>query len=148
MSPTAIRALWQTGHLHAEQLPEIAVELLFAGEDSLPLRQLAGLLHPTSLEAEALLDRALNDLGVPRLGRNEACRSAASAIASRVLTGAVDPYSGARSLAGLWSDCGGPNHLSVFVAAVDEWDDCPSARAEIEGLIRQACGKLVADEGK
>jgi hypothetical protein len=143
MEPVEIRALWQTGHLHAEQLPELATDLLAGGADSLPLRQLAGLMRPSASEAGPLLDRALCAVGVPQLSRTEACEVAASSIAARVLDGAVDPYTGASSLAGLWSDCQWPSYLLAFVAALDEWDDFPAAHAEIEGQIRNDCRELL-----
>jgi hypothetical protein len=147
MNLTAIRALWQMGHLPSERLPQLATDLLIAGRDSRALRLLAGLISPTAADADPLLNQALSDLGVPQLVREEACGAAARELASQALAGVLRPYAAASSLGGLCSDCGWPGYLIPFAAALDEWDDFPSARGEIEEQILDACRAVVAQPG-
>ena len=144
MNLTSIRALWQMGHLPPEQLPQVATDLLVAGSDSRALRLLAGLMDPTAAEADPLLNQALSELGVPQLGRDEACKAAARELAKQALSGVLSPYAASSSLGGLCSDCDWPSYLIAFAAALDEWDDFPSARSEIERQILHDCREVLA----
>ena len=144
MNPTTLRALWQTGHLYPEQLPDIASDLLGGGADSPALRELAGLQLPTRADAEPVMTRVLSELCVPTLEASEACQVAAREIAIRTLEGRIQPYDASASLAALCSDCGWPEDLKFFVAALDEWDDLPGAREQITGEILEECRRLVA----
>lgn len=144
MNPTTLRALWQTGHLYPEQLPDIATDLLVGGADSPALRELAGLRLPTRADAEPVMARVLSELGVPSLEAIEVCHVAAREIAIRTLEGRIQPYDAAASLAALCSDCGWPEDLTFFVAALDEWDDLPGAREQITRDILKECRRLVA----
>lgn len=144
VTPTTLRALWQTGRLYPEQLPPIATDLLASGADSPALRELAGLERPTRADAGPVVERMLTELGAPRLEPAAACRAAAREIAVRALAGALDPYPAAASLGALWSDCGWPDYLTAFVAVLDEWDDFPAARGEMRAEILRSCREVVA----
>lgn len=144
MGATALRALWQTGQLNPEDLPEIAVELLLAGADSQALRELAGLVRPTSDDAEPVLMRVLRELGAPVLEQDVACRVAARATAARALAGAISPHDAAVALAGLYGVCDCPPALSWFVAAAHEWVDVPHERPQIAIQILEECRGLLA----
>jgi hypothetical protein len=144
MGPTALRALWQTGQLNPEDLPEVAAELLISGADSQALRELAGLARPTRDDAEPVLARVLRDLGAPALQQDVACRVAARATAARALAGAISPHDAAVALAALCAACDWPPDLGWFVAALYEWVDVPHERPQIAVQILEECQKLLA----
>lgn len=145
VDPRTLRALWQSGHLYAEQCPPLAVELLMGGADSPSLRELAGMDRPARAQLEPLMDRVLAELGAPRLDPGVAWRITARWIAARALRGTIAPYDAAHSLYTMCSDNDWPPELQAFLGLADEWEHplMFAGRAEIEAEILEACGRLL-----
>lgn len=115
-------ALWRLKKLPPERVPDIATEALVSGLDSPALRQLAGLIRPTSADVGQLVDRAAVETGVVPAS-DEAVNSrlsdewlqnaipVARQIASQMLSGQLDVAEGWLSLPYRDSDLG---PLTVF----------------------------------
>jgi hypothetical protein len=71
------QALWESGQLAREELPEVAADALVAGLDTPSLRVLAGLTAARMDRAAALADRALQELGHRPMVRLPPAREAA-----------------------------------------------------------------------
>ena len=93
-------ALWESGQLATEELPEVAVEALVAGIDTPSLRVLAGLPAGRMSRAADLLDRALQELGQRPMVRLPPAREAAL-WAEATAAGAVKVFQGVIVLGGL-----------------------------------------------
>ena len=93
-------ALWESGQLATEELPEVAVEALVAGIDTPSLRVLAGLPAGRMSRAVDLLDRALQELGQRPMVRLPPAREAAL-WAEATAAGAIKVFQGVIILRGL-----------------------------------------------
>lgn len=128
-----------------EKLPELAADLLESGIDSPALRRLAGLIGPELDEANEWFERALHELGRPRLSKPEAARRLAVDLAQGVLEGRVSKREAARLGAQLACAM---NYDKAFMPLyeADEYMDCSChPRAEAEAAV-DTWARATADE--
>jgi len=138
-------ALWVLGKLPAEALPEVACEALAKGADGPALRQLAGLQNPTRREVDDLFERALAELGRKLPSKRDAGLYFAKNIASKIISGEVEPYEGARQIwMEVWNECGRPEELTVFVGLADGYEDEPQHQEAYRKDIIDEAKKLVS----
>ncbi len=88
-------ALHMVGKLATEELPEAATQALVVGLDSPSLRVLAGTTSKNAFELEDLLQRSLDELGLPRATEEEALRAMARYRAEQIVRGEIPPARGA-----------------------------------------------------
>ncbi len=112
------------GTLHGGRLPAIAVELLVAGRDTPSVRLLAGSVQPIMSEVGPLFERALRELGLAPLGKQQALRVVARHHAHAILSEEVEPYDGARLI---WDEISHEyepfDEISAFVGLASQIDD-------------------------
>lgn len=88
-------ALHTLGQLLTDDLPEAATQALVAGKDSPSLRRLAGSTSQNAFELEDLLQRSLEELGLPPATEEEALRALARYRAEQIVRGEIQPARGA-----------------------------------------------------
>jgi ribonuclease D len=88
-------ALHTLGKLLTEDLPEAGTQALVEGKDSPSLRQLAGSTSTNAFELEELLQRSLEELGLPPATKQEALRAMARYRAEQIVRGEIEPARGA-----------------------------------------------------
>ena len=88
-------AYWALSALPSERLPEIAVDALEDGNDSLALRQLAGDDQGDYEANRELFKKSLLELGLEIPPVNEATRIVAQEEARRMVSGEKTPYQAA-----------------------------------------------------
>lgn len=133
------------GMLKSEELQEAAVKALMAGLDSPSMRLLAGLQKGEAMEAVGLFNRALLELGISSLGREEAANLLAREVARQIITASIEPYVGAQRI---WSVClqafeVPPVELHPFIYAASEWEDRPEEHASFTRGILEAARDLL-----
>src|SRR5262245_19029597 len=72
IDPEVLQARWVLGGISAQELPDKAALALEQGFDGTALRQLAGLVLPTSQDLEALPEKAFADMGLPPIDKDQA----------------------------------------------------------------------------
>lgn len=145
MKISTAQALWKLGHLPAEKLPDVANRALKEGLDGQALRELAGLRNPAWRDAETSFERALREVELPDISRREAGLQIAKSIATEIITGAIEPYDGARKIWGVWEDSGRPDELAVFVGLASEYEDDPKRQREYNGDMVSEAKQLIGD---
>lgn len=116
--------------LPAHRLPEVASKALVAGADSPALRVLAGLTHNEIAEVSTIWRKAISELGLPVLGRQEAARIHATAISKQIINGDLSPEEGAKRLWDVSIRVNDPDFhdLDPFVYAASELQSRPEDR--------------------
>src|SRR5215471_9049324 len=97
MDPLATSVQFELDEIRSDELPRVAVNLLEAGHDTPSLRAVAGELHPTMVETGTMFAEALQELGV-RMTLREACLRRAEFLATGIVSGALEPMTGASEL--------------------------------------------------
>jgi hypothetical protein len=101
-----IAARWYLGELAGEEMPGIAREALEFGHDGKQLRYLAGLTSPTRRDVAETVDGALRELGVQTpLAKHDAALWMARQVATEIVKGRLEPYSGAFRILALVCVC-------------------------------------------
>ena len=132
------------GLLSAGAVPDVATEALACGCDTPSVRRLAGLIGSDSDEVGPLLDRALAELGSPRLSSGAAVMRLAREIAGAIVAGTTAPYDGAAEIWELTLRAPGERFadLDTFVYAASEWEERPEDRQRFEEGIVVAAREL------
>jgi hypothetical protein len=134
--------LFAAGLCPSDDLPDLAAAALTEGRDSPALRELAGTPRTDVRVARDLFIAALEELSVP-LPAPDDREPLAYLIAAEIADGHIDPVEGARIIwYHCWHPMGAPSSWSVFVNAVDDWDDYPEYRTECEKTICDAAAEL------
>jgi hypothetical protein len=125
-----------------------ATKALMEGIDSPSIRMLAGMTGADSEEVRAVFSAALRELGIENPTPREAAMLVATEIASRITTGAVSPYDGAKEI---WrvSVRLHPEHLPAlddFEYAASEWEERPKDHKVFAAGIVSAAHNLVKAE--
>lgn len=116
----------------------IAAEALAEGQDTLALRQLAGLSRSDYREARDLLPQVLEELGLPvPQDEEQAHWEMARGYAERVTSGAIEPVAGAHAIAWHAGSLMFPETLATLAYLADLWEDGAFDRAELERDIIQ-----------
>jgi len=116
-----IAARLSLGRIQGRELPALATELLTAGFDSLPLRELAGESAPTLQDWGARFAEALAQAGAPSLTREQAKRALLRATSADIVAGRLAPETGATQLATLWIEFPADRDLGRYYALADDW---------------------------
>lgn len=134
--PNVFVARWYCGYVLPEDLPAFAADALEAGYDGYALRQLAGLVRPTSRDVGDLFVRALGDMGLEKpSSRQQANLTVAKSVSKSIADGTLDPFAGARRLSHLAQAAGFPEGLTQFFVLAEELDLGEYARSR--DLIRK-----------
>jgi len=131
----------QLGLLSAGAVPDVATEALARGCDTPSLRRLAGLIGSDTEEVGPLLDRALAELGSPRLSNAAAVMRLAREISQAIVAGTTAPYDGATEIWELTLRAPGERFpdLDTFIYAASEWGERPEDRQLFEeGIVAAA----------
>jgi hypothetical protein len=142
------QALMVADRVPAEELPDLACELLSHGFDTPAVRELAGLQNPTLREARPVFERVLRELKRPAMGRLEAATVVARGLADQVITGHIAPLEAAARGALLCPDFDYPDVLTYFLACHDDYECFPRDRATIDEDVRRRCKELLTGERK
>jgi hypothetical protein len=118
------RARLALGTLQSGALPDVAAELLEAGQDTPSLRVLAGSVQPVMSDVGPVFEHALRELGLAPLDKQQALRVLMRRHAHAILSGEVEPYEGARLI---WDDISHEyepfDEISAFVGAASQIED-------------------------
>jgi hypothetical protein len=98
MDVRLVAAEFESGQLHAEQLPAAATALLMSGLDSPALRQAAGADHADPDDQRVLFREALVELGELPLTAQEVGSRLFRLWAQRIADKTVTPLEGARAM--------------------------------------------------
>lgn len=91
-----LEARWRLGEINESDLPEIADELLSAGEDAPSLVELFALTRDEARwKGRALFEQVLRELGAGDTSEAEAARYVTRDIARSILDGSLSPAEGA-----------------------------------------------------
>jgi len=139
------RAMWTLGLLPAEYLPLAGIKALESGIDTESSRILAGLEKwDLNEKAPTLFTTILEDL--PPLSMDQAAMVFARTISEAILSGAVEPYLGARAI---WTAASKVNEshefhrLDAFIYAASEYDEDPRSTEFFASEIEKAARRLV-----
>jgi hypothetical protein len=130
-----IAARLNLGRIQGHELPGLATELLTAGYDSLPLRELAGETTPTLEDWAARFAAALAQAGAPSLTRQQAKRVLLRATSADIVAGRLAPEAGATQLATLWIEFPADRDLGRYYALADDWLEYPEQRDALAAEI-------------
>lgn len=122
MDLTAAQPYYVLGMLPAEAVPSIAYNNLVRGRDGPSLLELASLSRPTWRDIGNLMDRALEEIGVPRQSTDEAWRSIAGHILDQVEAGVISLKEGGYQLGALASAADYPEAL-LPLHGIDDYLD-------------------------
>lgn len=130
-----------------EQVPSLAQQALADGCQSQAVAVLAGTTGDSRRSIEDLLPPVLRDLGLRRLGVEEALKVVVDDAAKQITTGAVEPFRGARYIWALASERELDDELWVqmrpFIGLASEWEDDLDHRPQYEADILQEARALL-----
>jgi hypothetical protein len=145
--PNVFVAKWYCGYVLPEEMPGFAADALEAGFDGHALRQLAGLVKPTSRDVGDLFVRALDDMGVAKPSTTQqAIFKLSKEVAKAIIDGSVDPFKGAQILSRYALTAGYPEGLAQFYQLADEpfWGEYARSPELIRAEIVAEATKLLA----
>jgi hypothetical protein len=90
----------------SSDMPKVAWDALEAGLDGPGIRRLAALDSPTYFEVRDVLPRAVQEMGMISLTRNEAALRIARSMAKEILKGGADPVRYKHEFEHLWIKSG------------------------------------------
>lgn len=135
-------AKWYCSEVWSEDMPVFAADALEAGYDGPALRQLAGLIKPTSMDIGDLFQRALDEIGTVKiLSQIQAVYWMSRVVATDIVEGRIDPVKGAGILAGYANMADYPPVLAEFIELGDMpyWGEYAPPRAKlIKDIIEEA----------
>lgn len=137
---------YRLGRLAVGELRPLAIAAISQGYAGPALYELADGGYGSWTEIGELFERALAEMGRAPLTAAEAAMRAARAIAVRIVSGAIDPYAGAREIwEELWADVGRPEALTPLVglAAAYTYDDDAEQRRRYRADIIMAARALI-----
>jgi hypothetical protein len=152
-------ALWSLNDLGSEQLPGIACGWLENGISSPTLKILAGESQPIMSEVEPMFERVLQELNIDIPTQREATILLSKIIAQEIVDGKKSPYTGAREIWMLSTDCEAANVPLIFAGLASEHEDfhdfqnekyygkehCQQVIRDIEHRIIDEARKLLAE---
>ena len=144
--PKIFAALWYARQLFPESVPEFASSALEAGFDGPALRRLAGLIRPTSVDVDPLLETALTEIGCTKpLSSEQALIELGRQVARQIVEGTVAPFEGCRILAAYAMSAGYPPGLSDFFQLYDEsnWGEYGRNGNALEAAIIEEAHKFL-----
>ena len=115
-----IEAQLALDQIASSEMPKIAWDALEAGLDGHAIRRLAALDSPTYFEVRDVLPRAMQEMGLNNLTREEAALRLAKNRARKILESGDDPMKHTRDFERLWIDAGYPRALASVGDLYDE----------------------------
>jgi hypothetical protein len=116
-------ALWSLNNLGSGQLPEIASVWLENGFSSPTLIILASESQPIMSEVGPMFERVLQELNIDIPTQREATILLSKIIAQEIVDGKKSPYTGAREIWTLSTDCAAANLPLIFAGLTSEHED-------------------------
>ena len=107
------------------------------------MRELVGLASATRSGGQALIERALRELGKEPLDLSAAGLSSATLLCKQIVAGTISPYEGAKNIWRIYNRCGMPQSLARFVGCASEWEDDVDHRDHYDKLIIEAAKKFL-----
>lgn len=134
----SVVARYELGLGLPEDLPDAATQLILAGRESKSLVELAGMLTNDTRDARQLLDRALQELGLPRITKAWALRQFAHDVSKEIVSGLLSPLEGARLIWKTLIKSGVESHdYDPFIYAASEMEDRPRDFSFFEKAIQK-----------
>lgn len=127
--------------LGTEAMQAEAVTLLVGGVDSPSIRHLAGMSTADSDEVGAAFRTVLREQGIESPSPREAALLIATEVASRITTGAMSPYDGAKEIWNIGRRLPLEQfpEFDSFVYAASEWEDRPEDETVFaQGIVAAA----------
>jgi hypothetical protein len=139
---------WYLELLYPEAMPKFAQQALEEGYDGRNLRRVAGMIRPTGVDLDPLIDGMFRELGrEPMPSKTEAGMRMAEIVCKEIVTGTTSPHKGACSVAFVWSALGYAEELrpllEPFVVPADDWWDSPERRNQYDDEVVVAAKKLL-----
>jgi hypothetical protein len=134
--------------LESCELPDLATTALVSGLDGRSLRLMAGEQSPTWADSGPLFELALAELSLIVPERLEAGWMLARHYSEQIMSGAISPYEGARSI---WHEVAGSfdqeteiwQRFAIFVGLASEWEDYPPGRSEFDRQILHEAARVL-----
>ena len=137
------------GQLSGEEVHAVAMNALLTGIDCEEVLVLVDMRKPFAFDLEELFIRLIDKLGVKLPNVQEATLRVAREVATRIISGSVTPYDGARHIWWKLANLEGcDQRLNVFVGLASEIEDCISEETRAEyvlDIVREARALLVED---
>jgi hypothetical protein len=134
----SIVARYELGLSLPEELPDVAAQLISSGKESKSLVELAGMPTNDTRDARYLLDRTLQELGLPRITKAWAMRQFAHDVSNEIVSGSLSPLEGARLIWKTHIKSGVKTHdYDPFIYAASEMEDRPRDFTHFEKAIRE-----------
>ena len=141
-NPDLFVAKWYCSRVLPEDMPQFAADALEAGYDGTALRQLAGLVKPTTRDVGDLFHRALCEIGAVKIQSKEQALVFLSRLtALDIVEGRIEPRSGAEILSGYAMALRYPDFIAEFVQLADmpRWGEyAPSPQKLAQDIIAEA----------
>jgi hypothetical protein len=147
-NPNLFVAKWYCSKVGPEDMPAFATDALEAGYDGPSLRQLAGLLKPTSREVDNLFYGALREIETVRIQSKEQAVIALSRVtAADIVEGRIDPLQGAYILERYGRMVGYPEFLAEFLqlSEMPLWGEYAPPRDKLFRDIMEQARLLLAN---
>ncbi len=127
-------AQFALGRLAYADLPDVAVNALELGYDGSAIRRLASFVKPSYFDLGDPPERALAEMGIAGLSKQEASIFLAKQTAKEILSGEKEPLSGAYEIWLLCFEAGCPNELVSF-GGLDQDFNVPQILEECKRVI-------------
>jgi len=141
-NPDLFVAKWYCSGVWSEDMPGFAADALEAGYDGPALRQLAGLIKPTSADIGDLFQRVLDQIGTVKISsQKQAVYWMSRVVATDIVEGRIDPIKGAGVLAGCARLADFAPVLAEFLGLGDMayWDEyAPPSAKLVKDIIEEA----------
>ncbi len=139
---------WYHEDFPAERMPDFAVWALQNGWDGTALRELAGMKSATRSNEGKLVERALLELGMQPLRREEAARLLILSVCNQIVSGQIPPGKGAaRIVYDLRLTTSESQAFLRLEGLLSEWEDLPDKRSYFEEQIILAARGFLAKAG-
>ena len=146
-NPDLFVAKWYCSKVGPEDMPAFAADALEAGFDGPSLRQLAGLIKPTSRDVGDLFERALHEIGTVSVHSEEqAIVFESRQIAMAIVEGRIEPIYAGDLLASYAMRLRYPDFLVGFFQLADlpRWGEYAPTREKLARDIIAEARQLLA----
>jgi hypothetical protein len=139
-------AQWVLGWVSSDQLPAIAMKALEEGIESTTLSQLSVEEAVGNPDLHAKFEKALSEIGMPKIDKANAGRIVARYIAQKICDGHVTPIEGAREIWKITLECRElTDELGIFSGRASEYEDLPDMRDRISEMIVHEAQSLIGN---
>ena len=145
LGPNTIAALWYSGEIPPEAMPDLAADLMLRGFDGKWLRRCAGESRPVSADINEYVDEMFMEIGVEGpFNRAQALEMVGLFITHEVSEGRVEATAGAERIAALydWEWPSDSIFSSLIELALKSEYESDDKRAENQKQIMALCSGL------